>query len=30
MKSPLWWLGLIFGTLSVVMLVKHCAPDSSE
>lgn len=23
MKSTLWWLGLIFGTLSVVMLVKH-------
>lgn len=23
MKSTLWWLGLIFGTLSVVMLIKH-------
>lgn len=23
MKSSLWWLGLIFGTLSVVMLIKH-------
>lgn len=23
MRSTLWWLGLIFGTLSVVMLIKH-------
>lgn len=23
MKSTLWWLGLIFGTLSVVMLIEH-------
>lgn len=23
MKSTLWWLGLIFGTLSVVTLIKH-------
>jgi len=23
MKSTLWWLGLVFGTLSVLMLIKH-------
>jgi len=23
MRTTLWWLGLIFGTLSVVMLIKH-------